>query len=359
MTLPLQPSAGFARLLSWVVSGRLRPPSPPAGFASALALVLGGGLGCGPVIAGTEPWTPPSYYADESYVEVDGLKICYLEAGPPADEAETIVFVHGWSGNLQNWWDQFEHFQRRYHVVVFDAPGHGKSERGEHLDYSMELYLATLHNLLDTLGLERVIVVGNSAGGSAAAKFAIAHPERVSKLVLSNSTGTRYTGSLGAVLPLLTARWLQMAKMTTAVHYPGQDPKSVARQEFVGSFAGTVEEAPYLEALAALLPYCYERIPSEALAQIEAPTLIVWGDDDPIVPVKAMRTFEKAIEHDQSYVIHLGGHTPMMNSPDEFNCAVDAFLDERALDGCKEYALTAEKRRDRLAGHDWGPHYDY
>jgi pimeloyl-ACP methyl ester carboxylesterase len=330
-------------------------PKHRIALGTALALVL---AGCGPVIAGSEPWTPPDYFADERFVEVDGLRICYLEAGPPTEQAETIVFVHGWSGNLQNWWDQFEHFQRRYHVVVFDAPGHGKSERGEHLEYSMELYLATIDGLLDKLGLERVIMVGNSAGGWAATKYAVAHPERVSKLVLSDSTGTRYVGSVGSILPMLTARWLQMAKMTTAEHYPGLDPKSQARQEFVSSFAGTVEEAPYLEALAQLLPSSYVQIPAAELASISAPTLIIWGDDDPIVPIKAMRTFEKALPDDQSYVIHLGGHTPMMNSPDEFNCAVDAFLDGRELGGCKQYALTIEKRRDRLAGRDWGPRYE-
>jgi pimeloyl-ACP methyl ester carboxylesterase len=146
--------------------------------------------------------------------------------------------------------------------------------------------------------------------------------------------------------------------MTTGNHYPGLDPKSQARQEFVTSFAGTVEEAPYLEALAELLPASYVKIPPERLATITAPTLIVWGDDDPVVPIKAMRTFERAIPYDQSYVVHLGGHTPMMNSPDEFNCAVDAFLDGRELSGCKQYALTIEKRRDRLAGRDWGPRYE-
>lgn len=342
------------------------PPAPIGTQALALVLMLAGLGGCGPVIVGTEPWAPPDYYAEEHYVEIDGVRICYLEAGPPASsappqsqrEVETIVFVHGWSGNVQNWWDQFEHFQQRYHVIVFDAPGHGKSERGDHIDYSMDLYLETLDGLLDEFELEQVIIVGNSAGGWAAASYAIAHPERVSKLVLSDSTGTRHVGSVGSILPLLTPRWLQMANLTSGEHYPGQDPKSRARQEFVVSFEGTVEEKPYLEALAELLPASYERIPPEMLAQIEAPTLIVWGDDDHIVPIKAMRTFERAIEHDQSYVIHLGGHTPMMNSPDEFNCVLDSFLDGVALDHCKDYALTIEKRRKRLAGHEWGPRYE-
>ncbi|PRQ01015.1 Lipase 1 precursor [Enhygromyxa salina] len=313
-------------------------------------------LGCRGVIEGTEPWTPPSYWAQERYIELEGLNICYLEAGPA--DAETIVFVHGWSGNVQNWWDQFEHFQSRYHVVVFDAPGHGKSERGDHVDYSMALHVELVDELLDALEVDEAIVVGNSGGGWIAAEYAIQHPERVTKLVLSDSTGTRYTGSAGAVLNLLTARWLQIANMTTGEHYPGLDPKSQARQEFVSSFAGTVEEAPYLEALAALLAPTYERIPKSRLAQIEAPTLILWGDDDAVVPINAMKVFDKAIPDSQTYMVHLGGHTPMMNSPNEFNCAMDMFLGGGELRECKRYALTPKKQRDRLAGRDWGPHYE-
>jgi pimeloyl-ACP methyl ester carboxylesterase len=322
-------------------------------LASLLPLL---GTGCGPVVAGTQAWTPPSYWLDEQFVEIEGLRICYLESGPK--DAETIVFVHGWSGNVQNWWDQLEHFEGRYHVLVFDAPGHGKSERGPHLDYTMEQHVAVLDGLLDALAIDRAVVVGNSGGGWIAAQYAAQHPERVTKLVLSDATGTRFTGSAGAVLNMLTARLLQMSNMTTAEHYPGLDPKSQARQAFAVSYAGTVEEKPYLEALASLLPPTYARIPDERLGQIEASTLVVWGDDDRVVPINAMKVFDHAISNSETYVIHLGGHTPMMNSPDEFNCAVETFLEGGESAACKQYALTPEKRRDRLAGREWGPHFE-
>jgi len=311
---------------------------------------------CGPVRPGHDAWTPPDYWSAEHYVEVEGLRLCYLEAGP-ADAEQTLVFVHGWSGNVQNWWDQFEHFQRSYRVIVFDLPGHGKSERGEHVDYSMENYVEVVEGLFSALEIERAHVVGNSAGAWVAAVFAFEHPERVDKLVLSDSTGTRYTGSAGAVLPIMSGRMLQMAKMTTGEHYPGVDAKSRARQEFVASFAGTVEEKPYLDMLGGLLPSSYERIDAR-LGSIAAPTLVIWGDDDPVVPIQAMRVLERALANDQSYVVHLGGHTPMMQSPDEFNCALEAFLDERELEGCKQYALTKQRQRQRLAGTDTGPRYE-
>ena len=319
----------------------------------ALALVAAA-PGCSGVIAGTEPWEPPRYWAAERFTQLEGLDICYLDEGPR--DAETIVFIHGWSGNVQNWWDQFEHFEDRYRVVVFDAPGHGKSSRGD-IDYSMALHMAVLDGLLDELEIERAIVVGNSGGGWIATNYAIQHPERVTGLVIADSTGTRHKGSAGAVLELMNARWLQISNMTTGEHYPGQDAKSRARQAFVASFAGTVEEAPYLEALAALLAPAYEVIANDALAKIEAPTLIVWGDDDPVVPINAMKIFDRHIADSQTYVVHLGGHSPMMQSPDEFNCAMDVFLSGGDFAGCKQYALTPQRRADRLAGRDWGPHY--
>lgn len=333
----------------------MRPRSPRFRLELLATLALGASA-CGPLVSGTEPWMPPSYFADERYVEIEDLRICYLEAGPV--DAPTIVFVHGWSGNVQNWWDQFEHFSGRYHVLVFDAPGHGKSERGEHVPYSMQLYVDVLHGMLAKLDIEQAILVGNSGGGWIAANYAIQHPEQVSKLVLSDSTGTRHTGKAGMVLPMLNARWLQVAKMTTGEHYPGLDPKSQARQEFVVSFAGTVEEVPYLEMLASLLAPTYARIPEQELATIAVPTLVLWGDDDPVVPVRAMRTLSAAIEGSQSYLVHLGGHTPMMQAPDEFNCAVDRFLAGQDLEDCRQYALTKDTRADRLAGRDLGPRYD-
>lgn len=327
----------------------------PRTLALALALAAST-LGCGSVRAGSEPWTPPDYWTSERYVEVEGLRICYLEAGPP-DADQTLVFVHGWSGNAQNWWDQFELFQRNYRVVVFDLPGHGKSERGEHVDYSMQLQVDVVAGMFEALDIDRAHVIGNSAGGWVAANFALQHPEAVDKLVLSDATGTRHRGPVGPILPIMSGRMLQMAKMTTGEHYPGVDAKSRARQEFVASFQGTVEEKPYLDMLGELLEQTYVRI-DDRLAEIAAPTLVVWGHDDPVVPRRALKVFERELPNAQTYVIPLGGHTPMMQSPDEFNCVLEAFLDGRALAPCEAYALTKRDKKARLAGRDAGPRYE-
>lgn len=325
----------------------------------AIAFALAAtGLACAQPF-GTEPWQPPDYWLEEHYAEIADLRICYLEAGPPADApgVETILFVHGWSGNVQNWWSQMEHFAADYHVVVFDAPGHGKSERGEQVPYTMARHEAVAIGMLDHLGVERAIVVGNSGGGSVAARLAMDHPDRVSKLVLSDSTGTKVKGKVALALPVIDVRRLQVAKMVTAVHYPGKDPLSVARQAFVHSFAGTVEEEPYLAALAELLPKAYDRIPDDDFGRIDAPTLVIWGDNDPVLPRRAMRLLIERIPDAEGYLVHEGTHTPMMAAPDEFNCAMRAFLESRSPDGCEDYALTRERHDARMAGQPWGPHY--
>lgn len=145
--------------------------------------------------------------------------------------------------------------------------------------------------------------------------------------------------------------------MTTGEHYPGLDDKSRARQEFVASFQGTVEEKPYLDMLGALLEQTYVRI-DDRLSEIAAPTLVVWGHDDPVVPRRALEVFERELTNAQTYVIPLGGHTPMMQSPDEFNCVLEAFLDDRPLAPCEAYALTKRDKKARLAGRDAGLRYE-
>ena len=326
-----------------------------AATMTILALALASLVGCGHAYnEGSAEWRPPRYWDQERYVELAGVRTCYLERGPleasaaSSGQPPTIVFVHGWSGNLQNWWDQYEYFKRRYRVVVFDLPGHGKSERGPHMKYTMRLFVRVLLELLDALEIERAIVAGNSAGGWIATRFALEHPDRVERLVLADPTGTRYRGTIGVVLPILSARRLHMVGMTSGVHYPATDAKSVARREFVESFNGTRELEPYLEALAEVLPQTYERL-DERFADIEAPTLVLWGDNDRVIPMPARRLYAR-IPDVERYDVHLGGHAPMMGSPAETTCAIDAYLSGRALEPCERYAITRATARAYWSG---------
>lgn len=279
------------------------------------------------------PWTPPDYFAPEQYADVNGIRLCYLEAGTEHERA--IVFVHGWSGNVHNWWDQFEYFSRRYHVLVFDLPGHGKSEKGEHLKYDMEEWVSAVESMMEARSISSAVVVGNSAGGNIAARFALEHPERVELLVLADSTGSGRDGVIKVVKPVINPKKLERAGLTTGEHFPGEDSKSRARAEMIRSYVGTREEGPYLDGLARSFAASYERISNEELAQIEMPTLLLWGRDDPVVPKRALRIFQKHVPDNRTYWISGAGHNPNTETPEVFNCAVEAFIGGRTIRGCQ------------------------
>jgi pimeloyl-ACP methyl ester carboxylesterase len=302
----------------------LRPPS----LAAALAALAG----CAELPRPTAPWNPPPYFAQECWADIGGVRVCYLEAGVEREEA--MVFIHGWSGNVHNWWDQYEYFSRRRHVLVFDLPGHGKSDKPADVEAWMELWVRTVDELMDRRGIERAVVVGNSVGGNVAARLAIARPERVQKLVLSDPTGSGRDGIIKWVIPTMRPAYLQRAGLTTGEHFPGDDPKSRARAAMIRSYVGTAEEAPYLQALSDSFAASYSRIPAAELAKIRAPTLLVWGDEDPVVPRRAVRYFRRRIPDTRTFSVADGGHNPNTEAPTIFNCVLEAFVRDADLARC-------------------------
>jgi pimeloyl-ACP methyl ester carboxylesterase len=285
----------------------------------------------GPALA-KKAWDPPTYYAEELYAEIEGMKICYLEAG--AGNPETIVFVHGWSGDVQNWWDQYDYFSSRYHVLILDNPGHGKSERRADLDYSTELMGRAVIGLLDHVGVKKAHVVGNSLGGQVSEWVAIHHPDRVNKLILSAAAGAHDYRWLVGVAPFINPLSIRLMGVTTGGRYSGDDPRQRARDDFTASFEGTDQEWPYLKALARAIRYLVLHPVKADLSKISAPTLLIWGDDDTTVRPEDMDIFARLIPDTSRYLIRQGGHTPMISKSAEFNCAVDKFLAGEDMEEC-------------------------
>jgi pimeloyl-ACP methyl ester carboxylesterase len=300
-------------------------------------------------IGGDAPWEPPPYWTAESTTLVDGRRIAYLEAG--RGHGEAMVFVHGWSGNVQNFWDEFDHFSATHHVLVIDAPGMGKSERGEHVDMGNEAYVRTIVAVMDEVGMSRAHVVANSVGGNIAARLAIAHPDRVESLVLSNPTGSGRDGKITWVKNTVTARALFVGGLTTWLNYPNPDLKSVERQRFLDSFHGTVEERPYLRALADALASGYEKIPAHELERLTMPVMLIYTSDDPVVPPRAIEYFVEHLPHAKRHTIYRGGHVPMMRTPQEFICVVEAFVTDAAASTSHCLPDEVERARRDRADH--------
>jgi pimeloyl-ACP methyl ester carboxylesterase len=305
-------------------------------------------------------WMDVDWRAHRRFVELDGRRLNVVEIGegdPP------IVFVHGLAGSWQNWLENMPHFAAAGHrVIAFDLPGFGSSEMpGEHI--SIPGYGRLVGALLDRLGVGPAVLVGNSMGGFIAAEVALQFPARVERLVLVSAAGLTIEYQRDErILGLLRfgRRWLMawggfigarseaVARrprarellMRLVVAHPDRLPAPLVAEQTRG--AGN---AGFVDALDALTDY-----PIRArLGEIACPTLIVWGAEDRLVPVRDADEFERLIPGARKVVWPDTGHVAMLERPQAFNRLLEAFVNEEPDAAAEARAAGggAERRRER------------
>ena len=129
-------------------------------------------------------WAP----SPSTWLEVAGMRVHLRDEGP-RDDKEPIVLLHGTSASLHTWdgWAETLKTQRR--VIRFDLPAYGLTGPNPEGDYSVEAYVRFVLQVMDTLKVQRFVLAGNSLGGQIAWETAVAHPQRVAKLVLVDAGG--------------------------------------------------------------------------------------------------------------------------------------------------------------------------
>jgi pimeloyl-ACP methyl ester carboxylesterase len=299
-----------------------------------------------------------------------GHRMAYLEACPPSSaaadkadpDAEVIVLVHGIAGSSANWHDVLAVYEREgcpYRLIAPDMLGHGESA-GAAGDFSLGAYANGLRDLLAVLGHRRVTVVGHSLGGGVAMQFAYQFPEMCSRLVLVASGGLGRTVSPalrvlslpGAthLLPVL-ARSGSFSALATglrlAADLPGAD--AVSLREYARHIASLGERAhldAFVDTVRALIGPAGQRVNSiDRLYLTEGlPTMVVWGDRDPVLPVGHAHRAAALIPHARVEVFAGAGHFPQSDEPVRFAHLLSDFVTETA-----PAALTAAEIGPRLA----------
>ena len=270
------------------------------------------------------------------FVAVEGLQTYVMETGPP--EGPAVVLVHGLGGSTFSWRETIDPLaDDGYHVIAFDLPGFGLTDKPLTYDYGHPHQADFTAHLLDALNVSTATLVGHSMGGNIIAHLALRHPERVERLVFVDgavvgSGGPGNVGALAAFPPI--ARWIEVGaaylltpeRFTDLLRSAYADPDFVT-PEIAAGYARVLQTPDFPAGLVGLVRDAgHNQLPDEAIRQIDAPSLLAWGEADTWVPlVNGQRLL--ALLPDAVLRIYPGaGHLPMEETPTAFNADLLAFL---------------------------------
>lgn len=256
----------------------------------------------------------------EDRVDVDGVKVFYKAEG----KGEPVILIHGNGLSHGQWKYNIEPIARAFTVYAPDLPGFGLSDKPG-VEYSLSYYIDFLHSFMDAVGISRSTVVGHSFGGAVVAGFAALHPERVTGMVISNATcitpvGASYNKELFSVMLSMMVR----------------SRRIFCRPMFHSGIASSLLDDVVLvtdkkESRKAFLMNCQEFMQFNAafvgsLKNITAPTLIIWGKNDMLLPLSDAQKYHEQIRNSSVMLIDRCGHMPNVEKYMEFNDAILDFL---------------------------------
>ena len=260
-------------------------------------------------------------------VEVNGLRLHALRVGEPKPDVPPLVFIHGASGNLHDQFHAFaSHLPLGREAIFLDRPGQGHSERGGEVNDTPAGQADTLAALLDAWHIDRAVVVGHSYGGAVAASFALRHPERTAGMVLVSAATHPWPGGKTSWYYELMRRrpWLahvfaqtllvplglrRMDCALNGVFSPQPVPNSYYERS---ATALAIRPAAFLaNARDVTSLYRYFTAVAPRYEEIEAPTVVITGDEDAIVhgPWHS-EPMHRALPHSRLVVVPGLGHKP-------------------------------------------------
>src|SRR5215211_3005084 len=250
-----------------------------------------------------------------------------------AGSGPLVVLLHGIAGTADTWAPVAQALAQRHTVLAPDLLGHGESAKPRG-DYSLGAYASGVRDLVAALGHDRATVVGHSLGGGIAMQFAYQYPQRVERLVLISSGGLgREVHALlrAATLPgselalaVLGGGWVRSAGGAVASALgrvglrAGEDLAGVAAGSASLGDAGA--RAAFVHTARAAIDAGGQRVSATDRLYLaaELPTLVAWGERDPIIPVEHGRAAHAAMPGSRLEVFAGAGHFPHLDDPARF-----------------------------------------
>jgi pimeloyl-ACP methyl ester carboxylesterase len=276
------------------------------------------------------------HHAERSrFAEIDGVRVHYQEAGPR--NAPAVLLIHGFTASNFVWNDVLLPIAGAgFRVIAPDLIGFGFSGKPASGEYTIDAQARMITTLMNQLGIESATIVGSSYGGAVAATCALDYPERVKRLVLvdaviNNHAKGRFLLRLAAspvvgdlVSPLMLGSRRIVQQQLRKGYAPEtrhlfDDERAAAHHRPL--MAASTQRA----ALLSLRRWNAGRIEREAHS-IRQPTLLIWGEVDPEIPLSHGRRLFETIPDSQFVIFRRCGHMPMEEYPREFTEVLTDFL---------------------------------
>ncbi len=290
-----------------------------------------------------QPWPYLAPYGRELSLP-GGLQLFFYDAGPP--DAPPLLLVHGLGDEADSWRHLVESLGRQFRVLAPDLPGFGRSDRPRR-PYSIRFLRDTMLALMDALTVERTIIAGSSLGALLAQLIALQQSPRVSKLVLLDGSlvvvkqqlGLRgllfLVPGLGEGLYNNLRRNPDQAYATLQSYYAHLDAMPPADRRFLFHRVNQRvwsdgQRRAYLSTLRQTARWALRRQRqwAQRLPQLTIPTLVIWGEQDQILPVENAHALLQVQPSATLVVIPDAGHLPHQEQPESVLHAINSFLVE-------------------------------
>lgn len=270
------------------------------------------------------------------YITIGGMEVHYKDEGPQRPDAPALLLVHGSSSTMKTWDAMVPLLKRRYRVIRYDVPGMGLSSDVPDAALSTVRPEDLAEQLLSRLGVRKVTVIGVSSGGTLGVFLAAKRPDLVERLIISNAPSDPVDTS--HLVP--TADWTRAQAEAKASGFQNQ----FFWDQFLTYFAGDGRRidvatrrhfydfgrrTPHMNFITMIAKVADAPKARAAMAKVTAPTLLIWGSSDHLLPPSAGRTLRDYLTATDAGIVYLPdvGHFPPIETPERFTRITTAWIE--------------------------------
>tara|TARA_A100001015_G_C15003242_1_gene719502 strand:- start:578 stop:1510 length:933 start_codon:yes stop_codon:yes gene_type:complete len=267
------------------------------------------------------------------FIKISGMEVHYRDEGMRNDTIP-LVLIHGTGASLHTFDDWANQLKSEKRVIRMDLPAYGLTGPHPERDYSINGYVAFIQEFLDALDIQHCIIAGNSLGGNIAWNYALKYPDQVEKLILIDAAGYLSKSNnqpiafrlakvpfVKQLFTWVTPRFIVASSVRNVYADENLVTESLIDRYFELSLRPGNRQAFIDRFDVQNDTTAYHRI-----EQIEAPTLILWGAEDQLIPVEMADRYHEDLPNSTLHIMEKTGHVPMEERPEESLKQVKAFI---------------------------------